>query len=343
MIVGYPVLAQPNDPDAWQGGPVRWLRRVGIALATVVVVLLVASGLYLAWDDLAPVRVAVDVPGAMIDAAGVPTHVEHWPALRPSGRPPLVLVPGFAESTYVFSRLGPRLAADRDVYAYDVRGYGFTAHVGPYDLVADTDQLAGVIGALHLVRPVVLGHSSGVAIALALALRDPGALTGVIAANGDGTPYFGADRSGSGGGGGVRSLVTLPPVGPAVVTAIVRHRGPVRSLVESQCGPGCPVDDAAIDRWRAPFLTPGGVTALLAIARQPLIGLTDDEERRLRVPVAIVFSELDTSFDRDDAAAMAGRVRTSLVTELPGARHLALLGEPDRFAAAVTPVLDRVG
>ncbi|MCD2189219.1 alpha/beta fold hydrolase [Actinomycetospora soli] len=321
----------------------RWLRRAGIALLTVVVLVLAASGLYLAWDDLAPVRVAVDVPGATVDAAGVPTHVEHWPALRPSGRPPLVLVPGFAESTYVFSRLAPRLAADREVYAYDVRGYGFTAHVPPYDLPADTDQLAGLISALHLTRPVVLGHSSGVAVALSLALRDPAAVSGVVAANGDGTPYFGADRTTPGGGGGLRTVLTLPPVGPAVVTAIVRHRGPVRSLVGSQCGPGCPVDDAAIDRWRAPFLTPGGVTALLAIARQPLIGLTDDEERRLQVPVAIVFSELDTSFDRDAAAAMAERVRTPLVAGLPGARHLALLGDPERFAAAVTPLLDRLG
>nr|WP_246326208.1 alpha/beta hydrolase [Actinomycetospora corticicola] len=319
------------------------MRRAGIVLAALVVVVLAGSALYLAWDDLAPVRVTVDDPGTTVDAVGVPTHVEHWPALRPSGRPPLVLVPGFAESTSVFSRLAPRLAADRDVYAYDVRGYGFTAHVPPYTLAADTDQLAGVIGALHLTRPVVLGHSLGAAIALSLALRDPTAVTGVIAANGDGTPYFGADRSSAGGGGGLRTVLTLPPVGPAVVTAIVRHRGPVRSLVESQCGPGCPVDDAAIDRWRAPFLTPGGVTSLLAIARQPLIGLTDDEERRIRVPVAIVYSELDTSFDADDAAAMAQRVRTPLVTGLPGARHLALLGEPERFTAAIAPLLERLG
>ena len=56
-----------------------------------------------------------------------------------------------------------------------------------------------------------------------------------------------------------------------------------------------------------------------------------------------MFSELDTSFDAADAAAMAQRVRTPLVAELPGARHLALLGEPERFAATVAPLLDRLG
>ncbi|HEY2221699.1 alpha/beta hydrolase [Actinomycetospora sp.] len=318
----------------------RWLRRTGIALIALVLVVLSLAGLYLAWDDLAPVHVSTAVPGFSVDAAGVATHVEHWPAAHPSGLPPLVLVPGFAESTYVFSRLATRLADDRDVFAYDVRGYGFTAHQGPYTLAADTAQLAGVIAALHLTRPIVVGHSLGAAIALSLALRDPGSVTGVVAANGDGTPYFGSDRSAPGGGGGaLRSVATLPPLGPAVVTAVVRHRDPIRKLVASQCGPGCPTDDRAVDRWRAPFLADGGVTALLGIARQPLIGLTDDEERRVRVPTAVVSSSEDTSFDQTQAVATAARLHTTLVAAIPGARHLALLGDPDRFVAALRPQL----
>ncbi len=140
-----------------------------------------------------------------------------------------------------------------------------------------------------------------------------------MAANGDGTPYFGNDRTAPGGGGGVlRSLVTLPPLGPAVVTAVVRHRDPVRNLVASQCGPGCPVDDRAVDRWRAPFLAPGGVSALLAIGRQPLIGLTDDQERQIRVPTAVISSSEDTSFDHTQAVATAARLHTDPRRRAPG-------------------------
>ena len=254
----------------------RWLRRTGIALLTVSSSCFAASALYLAWDDVAPVRLAVPVPGGTVTAAGVPTHVEHWPAARPSGLPPLVLVPGFAESTYVFSRVAPLLAADRDVYAYDVRGYGTTAHVPPYTLAADTDQLVGLIGALGLTRPIVVGHSLGAAIALSVALRDPGAVPASSRPTATAPPTSAPTGPRRAAAGARRRLLTLPPLGPAVVTAIVRHRDPIRRLVASQCGPGCPVDDAAIDRWRAPFLTTGGVTALLAVAGQPLIGLTDD-------------------------------------------------------------------
>jgi len=254
----------------------------------------------------------------------------------PHGAAPLVLVPGFAESTYVWSRVAPLLAADRDVYAYDVRGYGFSARVPPYTLDADTDQLAGVVAALHLSRPIVVGHSLGVAIALSLALRSPASLSGVVAANGDGTPFFGADRSAT--GGGPRSLL-IDPIASAVVTAVVRHRSPIRDLVVSRCGPGCPVDDAAIDRWRAPFLAPGGVNALITILRRPLIGLTDEQESAVAVPTAVLFSREDPSFDRASALATAARLHARVVTELAGARHLALLGEPSRFAAALEPEL----
>jgi pimeloyl-ACP methyl ester carboxylesterase len=272
----------------------------------------------------------------VVDAAGVATHVEHWPAVRPRGLPPLVLVPGFAESTYVWSRVAPLLAADRDVYAYDVRGYGFSARVPPYTLAADTDQLAGVVAALHLSRPIVVGHSLGVAIALSLALRSPASVSGVVAANGDGTPFFGTDRSTR---GGVQRSLLVDPIAPALVTAVVRHRYPIREVVESRCGAGCPVDDAAIDRWRAPFLAPDGVSALVAILRQPLIGLTDAQEAAVAVPTAVLFSSEDSSFDQADALATAARLRTSVVAGVPGARHLALLGEPDRFVAALEPEL----
>ena len=314
-----------------------WARRVGLTLLVLVVLVFAVSGAYLGWDRLSPEQLDVAPPGFDVDAAGVRTHVEHWPAVRPSGKAPLVLVPGFAESTYVWSRVAPLLAADRDVYAYDVRGYGFTDRVPPYDLASDTDQLVGLIAALGLERPIVVGHSSGVAIALSLALRAPESVTGVVAANGDGTPYFGADRTSSGGGA---RWVLVDPIAPALVTAAMRHRAPIRSIVAAQCGPGCPVDDAAIDRWRAPFLLPGAVDALTSILRQPLIGLTDAQETTIAVPTAILYASEDGSFTREQAQATAARLRTSLIAGLPGARHLALLGEPDRFAAALTPLLD---
>ena len=51
-------------------------------------------------------------------------------------------------------------------------------------------------------------------------------------------------------------------------------------------------------------------------------------------------SSEDRTFDHTQALATAARLHTGLVAELPGARHLALLGEPDQVLAAIGPQLD---
>jgi pimeloyl-ACP methyl ester carboxylesterase len=81
------------------------------------------------------------------------------------------------------------------------------------------------------------------------------------------------------------------------------------------------------------------VDALVAIIRQPLIGLTDAQEAGVTVPAAVLYSGDDTTFDRVAALATASRLHTGLIAGLPGGRHLALLGEPERFASALASVL----
>src|SRR5689334_21262872 len=71
---------------------------------------------------------------------------------------PIVLVHGFVESADAFDRLAPLLARGHRVYAYDVRGFGWSARGAPYGDAPDRRQLAELIGALHLHRPVLVGH-----------------------------------------------------------------------------------------------------------------------------------------------------------------------------------------
>jgi pimeloyl-ACP methyl ester carboxylesterase len=174
----------------------------------------------------------------------------------------------------------------------------------------------------------------GAAIALALALRNPVAMAGVVAANGDGTPY--------GVGPGWRHALLINPVASAAVAGVVRHRAVIRSLISRQCGTGCPLDDESIDHWRAPFLEPGAIPALVDILRAPLVGLTYPEESAITVPAGVLYSAEDLSFDRRSAGETATRLHTQDVVCLPAVRHLALLGQPEQFAAALQRVLGQL-
>lgn len=91
-----------------------------------------------------------------------------------SHKPELVIIPGITSPAVTWEFVAERLAGQRGVIAYDIRGRGLsdkpsTGFTLP-DYAADT---AGLIEVLSLERPVVLGHSMGARIAAALGATYP--------------------------------------------------------------------------------------------------------------------------------------------------------------------------
>lgn len=95
-------------------------------------------------------------------------------------KPPVVLAHGFSDDGLCWTPVARALEAVYDVVMVDARGHGRSD--GPqqgYDTPQLAADLAGVIRALGLSRPPVLGHSMGAATALALAVGHP-AVPGAI-------------------------------------------------------------------------------------------------------------------------------------------------------------------
>lgn len=89
-------------------------------------------------------------------------------------KPPLVLAHGVTDSGLCWTPLAEALAPDYDVVMVDARGHGQSQHTeAGYDPATQADDLAGLISALELHKPSVLGHSMGAATALVLAGTHP--------------------------------------------------------------------------------------------------------------------------------------------------------------------------
>ena len=85
-------------------------------------------------------------------------------------KPPLVLAHGVTDDGLCWSRVAEALAPSYEVVMVDARGHGRSdAPEQGYSLAAQAADTAGVIAALGLVRPAILGHSLGAAMALVLA------------------------------------------------------------------------------------------------------------------------------------------------------------------------------
>ncbi len=101
-----------------------------------------------------------------IEANGVRLHY----ARTDGDKPPLVLAHGVTDAGPCWTVVAEVLAQEYDAVLVDARGHGYSdapeRGYGPAEQAAD---LAGVIAALGLHRPAVLGHSMGDATALVLA------------------------------------------------------------------------------------------------------------------------------------------------------------------------------
>jgi pimeloyl-ACP methyl ester carboxylesterase len=103
--------------------------------------------------------------------------------------PALVLVHGFTDTSRSFSLLAPHLAGRRLIMP-DLRGHG-ASQAGSGCAIGDfADDIAGLIRHLRLDRPVVVGHSLGAMVAIALAGRYNELIGGLVVMAGTLKPDF---------------------------------------------------------------------------------------------------------------------------------------------------------
>lgn len=98
-----------------------------------------------------------------------------------AGERTLVLVSGLGDGAETFDAVGPRLAQGWRVIAYDRAGYGGSADdPRVHDAERAEAELKGLLTALKVRRPVLLGHSLGGVLAAHFAARNPDEVAGLV-------------------------------------------------------------------------------------------------------------------------------------------------------------------
>ncbi len=112
------------------------------------------------------------IPGD-VESNGLKIHY-YRTADEAGARPTLVLLHGITDSGLCWPRVVKALAGEYDLVLPDARGHGLSdkppTGYAPEDHAAD---VAGLIAALGLDRPVVIGHSMGGLVASLVAAHHP--------------------------------------------------------------------------------------------------------------------------------------------------------------------------
>ncbi|WP_198405693.1 alpha/beta fold hydrolase [Chitinophaga caeni] len=99
-------------------------------------------------------------------------------------KPPLILLHGLMTNGLCWSDLAGKLEQDYDVIMPDARGHGLSSQPnGKYRYGDLAEDINGLINALQLTKPSLLGHSMGGMTAAVLAGMEPAMLGGLILAD----------------------------------------------------------------------------------------------------------------------------------------------------------------
>ncbi|MFB6074611.1 MAG: alpha/beta fold hydrolase [Haloarculaceae archaeon] len=251
--------------------------------------------------------------------------------------PPVVFVHGAIVDHGQWDPQVERLAGEYTVVTYDLRGHGRT---GPsdrsaYSIELFAEDLAALVDALGLERPVVVGHSMGGCVALAYAVAHPDGLSGLVLADSFGPrPLDWRERL-------QRSSLraTIPLVRLFGYERVERWQVWLQERLQ---GEGVSGDYERVEALRAtgPLMTSEEfakvIRALVAFARSGL------DPAAVAVPTLVLHGENDAGFVRRQAAHLGATIPDATVQSVPDAGHAANLDNPDAFTTDLGAFLARV-
>jgi pimeloyl-ACP methyl ester carboxylesterase len=116
-----------------------------------------------------------------IEVSGLTLRVREWP----TDGPPIVLAHGLASNSRIWDDVAQILARRYRVVALDQRGHGLSDRpTDGYTFDKVVGDLLGLLDALDLERPVLVGHSWGGNVVLAFGAAHPDRLRGLVLVDG---------------------------------------------------------------------------------------------------------------------------------------------------------------
>lgn len=279
-----------------------------LLIALLCVLLVVGAGLFL-FTYITKRRVEMGLPaeGRFITIMGNRIHYLE----QGSGAQTLLLIHGLSgvSQNYSYRMLG-ELARDYRVVAIDRPGSGYSVRPAnsSASLAVQADLVAGIIDALKLGKPLLVGHSLGGAVSLATALRHPDKVAGLALIS----PLTHMPENGPSSAfaaltirqGWLRTLVAWT----LMVPLSIRRRQQVLDIV---FGPEAVPTDFAFSGGGALGLRPSHFIAASRdlVALETVLPHMQQRYADLRVPIRILYGRQDRILDaQEQGQAMADRV-----------------------------------
>jgi len=227
----------------------------------------------------------------------------------------------------MWDRLASELAADHDVIAYDHRGHGSSdAPEGLYDMAELAEDAARLLRELDCGPVIWIGLSMGAMVGQELALRHPGLVVSLVIANStSGYPQAARDNW-------RQRIATVQEQGIEAIADAVMQRYFHDTFRSEHAG--------EVAAYRRRLLTTdieGYIGCCNAVGTVD----TTDRLKSLSLPVLIIAGRLDQGAPLEMSEIMRNEIAGAQLVVLEDASHIAVVEQPETFAAAVKQFVNK--
>ena len=240
--------------------------------------------------------------------------------------PDVVLIPGLASSKATWKRTAERLSGRYRLHLVQVAGFaGEPARANATGPVFDPVHAAIDAYAASLGKPIIVGHSLGGTLGLALAQQHPDHLSKLMIV--DALPWFGAVMGGPGA-----TPASLKPMTDGMRRATGgMSEGQSRQMMATMAT--APADVEMITAWGRASNTS---TVVNAMADDIMLDLTPGLAA-VRIPVTVVYeAPLETPIQTGYST-----LATKTLVVVPGSKHFIMFDQPEAFDRALDAFLAR--
>lgn len=255
---------------------------------------------------------------------------------------PLILIPGLASGAWAWQESVRRFAGEHTVYVLTFPGFDGRPAADGAGMATAQQSVVDLIGARQLTRPVLVGHSLGGVMALAIAARHPALVRAVVSVDGlpvlPGTEEWDlVQRARTSGAIAGRLLAATPSQFAAQQQEYMRGTGVIdMARADELARLTARSDPQAVTRYMAEAMAVDLRSALPAIAA-PVLLLSpyfqlDAEQMRMT-------EEAKTAYYR---ALMEGTPKLTVQSVAP-ARHFAMFDQPQAVNGAIADFIRTLG
>ncbi len=261
-----------------------------------------------------------------VDAGGINWHVQ---TMGDPAAPVALLLHGTGAATHSWRDLAPLLAGRFRVIAPDLPGHGFTAPLRPASLDRMAQSLAILLDTLGAVPQVIVGHSAGAAIGLAMIDRGVATPAAMVAIGGALLPFPGmAARIFP----VVAKWLALNPFTPEIFAWRARAGETPSFLARAT---GSRIDPAGMALYGRLFASPGHIAGALAMMGEWALEPLERALPHIATPVLLLHGDRDATIPIATSRQVAALMPHARLLALPGLGHLAHEEAPQATAMQI--------